>query len=122
MKKALECSTLATVTPSNPDRLRPIQQSIQLFILNPEKKSQPRLNKLARTLGFKLVPTFSSQVTHVAVRLEDSSSLIKTNPHFYSAVLQGHFILDFKCKFASFKFEENYAFSCYYLLNRDRRK
>lgn len=97
MKKALESSTVS-VTPSHPDRLRQNLQAVQLFILNPEKKSQPRLNKLARTLGFKLVSTYSSQVSHVAVRLDEPSNIIKANPLFYSAVLQGHFIVDFKCK------------------------
>lgn len=98
MKRALESSTVVPITPSNPDRLRQNLQTVQLFILNPEKKSQPRLNKLARTLGFKLVSTFTSQVSHVAVRLDEPSNVIKANPQFYSAVLQGNFIVDFKCK------------------------
>lgn len=95
MKAALESSTIVHSTHSYTERTT--SQIIQLFVLNLEKKSQPRLNKLARTLSFKLVSTYSSQVTHVAVRLGDPSNVIKANPHFYSAVLQGHFIVDFKC-------------------------
>lgn len=100
MKAALECSTIVP-TPSNSERStsRTTLQTIQLYVLNPEKKSQPKLNKLARTLSFKLTPTYSSQVTHVAVRLDDPSNVIKANSHFYSSVLQGHFIVDFKCNF-----------------------
>ena len=101
MKAALESVTRSVgtpVTPYNSERLRQTLQAVQLFVLNAEKKSQPRLNKLARTLGFKLIANYSSQVTHVAVRLEDPSHVIKANAHFYSAVLQGQFIVDFKCK------------------------
>ena len=99
MKSALEASTsVSTIaTPSNPDRVRG-PMNVHLFILNPEKKTQPRLNKLARSLGFKLTSTYSSQVTHLAVRLEDPVKLIKNNPLFYSSVLQGIFIVDFQCK------------------------
>lgn len=97
MIKALEVAKTTPVTPCQPDRLRISTQGIQLYVLNPEKKSQPKLNKTARMLGVKLTQTYSSQVTHVIVRLEDSSTVIKANPHFYSAVLQGQFIVDFKC-------------------------
>jgi hypothetical protein len=98
MKAALESSAIAS-TSSYTERTisRTTLQTIQLYVLNPEKKSQPRLNKLARTLSFKLASTNSSQVTHVAIRLDEPSNVIKANPHFYSAVLQGHFIVDFKC-------------------------
>ncbi len=100
MKEALKsASNGAPVTPCNTERLRQTSQAIHLFVLNAEKKSQPRLGKLARTFGFKLVTTYSSQVTHVAIRLNDPSPIIKANAYFYSAVLQGKFIVDFKCEF-----------------------
>lgn len=99
MSAALQTSTIMPVTPSNPDRtnFRTSSQTVCLFLLNTEKKSLQRLNKLARMLSFKLAATYSSSITHVAVRLDDPGNGIKANAHFYSAVLQGQFIVDFKC-------------------------
>ncbi|KAI9555390.1 hypothetical protein GHT06_017905 [Daphnia sinensis] len=98
MIAALQTSTIMPATPSNPDRsnVRTTLQTICLYVLNMEKKAYPGLSKLARTLNFKIATTYSSSVTHVAVRLDDTSNTIKANAHFYSAVLQGQLIVDFK--------------------------
>lgn len=106
MQSALSTSTIVPATPSL-ERPRGPMQMVHLFVLNPEKKSQPRLSKLARTLGFKLVSTYSSQVTHLTIRLEEPVNSIKSNPNFYSAVLQGHFIVDFKCMYLGDRFTNN---------------
>lgn len=54
------------------------------------------VTKLGKTLGFKLVPSYSSRVTHVVVRPEDFEAG-KYRPVLFSAVLQGQWIVDFKC-------------------------
>lgn len=71
-------------------------QAVHLHPLNTEKKTLTKLGASARALGFKLLANYSNQVTHVAVRPEDGS--VKSNALFYSAVLQGHWICDLKCK------------------------
>ncbi|XP_057380991.1 BRCA1-associated RING domain protein 1-like isoform X2 [Daphnia carinata] len=95
---ALQTSMIIPATPSNPDRtnVRTTLQTICLFVLNMGKKSYPGLSKLARNLNFKIATTYSSSVTHLAVRLDDPINAIKANAHFYSAVLLGQFIVDFK--------------------------
>ena len=71
--------------------------NVNVYILNKDKKSTAELNKLAKAFGFKLIATYSNQVTHVAVKLMGDHSAIKSHPQFYSAVLLGHLIVDFKC-------------------------
>lgn len=90
------------VTPATPsvsvgERLRTQPtQNVNVYILNKDKKSAGELNKLARAFGFKIIPTYNNQVTHVAVKLGDHVA-IKSQQQFYSAVILGHLIVDFKC-------------------------
>ena len=102
MKRVLQ-NDPSKAAPSTPcasvvERLRTQSSpNVNVYVLNKDKKSTAELNKLAKALGFKLISTFSSQVTHVAVKLSDHT-IIKSHSQFYSAVLLGHLIVDFRCK------------------------
>lgn len=101
MKEILESAAPVPTTPMA-DRLRqrvPITQTILVYFLNTEMKSQ-QLNKLARSLGFKLAMAHTAQVTHVVVCLNETAHAIKEEyPVIYSAILLGQFIVDYKCKY-----------------------
>lgn len=99
MKNILEETTSVPTTPINPNRLRqrPVTQLAYVYFLNTELKF-PQLNKLGRSLGFKLTSSHTNQVTHIVVKLNEANSGIKKSfPAFYSAVLLGQFIVDYKC-------------------------
>ena len=88
----------ATPCASVVDRLRTQSSpNVNVYILNKDKKATVELNKMAKAFGFKLIQTYSNQVTHVVVKIGDHAA-IKSQPQFYSAVLLGHLIVDFKCK------------------------
>ena len=100
MKGILETASPVPTTPLS-DRLRQRQQTTQtllVYFLNIDMKSQ-KLSKLGRSLGFKVALSHTHQVTHVVVKLSESTHAIKEEyPTIYSAVLLGQFIADHKCK------------------------
>ncbi len=97
LKSALDPAAVVpipTTAPQVPERVRTMV--VHLYLIGIEKSEQKKLTNVVRALGAKLMTSYSTQVTHVALRPDDPK--VKDYPEFYSAVLQGQWICDYKCK------------------------
>ena len=98
LKTLLAQSKVLPTTPTTPmllDRFR--QQTAHIFLINvSDKATVSAVTKLGRTLGFKLLGSYSNRVTHVVVRTDDPAVVPRAN--LFSAILQGQWIVDHKCR------------------------